>query len=45
VLAEVELGGRPRDVSLPAWLEPHVEREVTEDQAYTNLHLALTGAA
>jgi CHAD domain-containing protein/CYTH domain-containing protein len=40
VLAEVELAGRPVDVVLPAWLSPHVEREVTEDEAYSNLSLA-----
>lgn len=45
VLAEVELDGRPRDVTLPAWLEPHVDREVTEDEAYSNLRLALAGTA
>jgi CHAD domain-containing protein/CYTH domain-containing protein len=38
VLAEVELAGRPVDV--PAWLQPHVDREVTEDDAYSNLRLA-----
>jgi CHAD domain-containing protein/CYTH domain-containing protein len=45
VLAEVELGGRPREVTLPAWLEPQVDHEVTDDEAYSNLQLALTGAA
>ena len=41
VLAEVELSpGSPTDVELPAWLRPHVEREVTEDEAYSNLRLA-----
>jgi len=44
VLAEVELSpGSPTDVELPAWLRPHVEREVTEDEAYSNLRLALGG--
>jgi CHAD domain-containing protein/CYTH domain-containing protein len=45
VLAEVELVGRPHDVTLPAWLAPLVEREVTEDEAYSNVHLAVMGAA
>jgi CHAD domain-containing protein/CYTH domain-containing protein len=40
VLAEVELAGRPVEVELPAWLQPHVDREVTEDDAYSNLRLA-----
>jgi CHAD domain-containing protein/CYTH domain-containing protein len=40
VLAEVELAGRPVDVEVPAWLQPHVDREVTEDEAYSNLRLA-----
>lgn len=40
VLAEVELAGRPVDVEVPAWLRPHVDREVTEDEAYSNVRLA-----
>jgi CHAD domain-containing protein/CYTH domain-containing protein len=40
VLAEVELAGRPGDVEVPAWLQPHVDREVTEEEAYSNLRLA-----
>jgi CHAD domain-containing protein/CYTH domain-containing protein len=40
VLAEVELAGRPVDVEVPAWLQPHVDREVTEDDAYSNVRLA-----
>jgi CHAD domain-containing protein/CYTH domain-containing protein len=40
VLAEVELTGRPVNVTLPSWLSPHVDREVTEDEAYSNLRLA-----
>ena len=40
VLAEVELAGRPVDVEVPAWLQPHVDREVTEEEAYSNLRLA-----
>lgn len=42
VLAEVELNGHPLDVELPAWLRPHVSREVTEDAAFSNAHLATT---
>jgi CHAD domain-containing protein/CYTH domain-containing protein len=41
VLAEVELNGRPLEVALPPWLEPLVDREVTEDEAYTNYRLAV----
>ena len=44
VLAEVELPGQPVDVTLPDWLRPHVDREVTEDAAYSNFHLARSHA-
>ncbi len=40
VLAEVELVGHPIAVDFPAWLRPHVDREVTEDEAYSNVQLA-----
>jgi CHAD domain-containing protein/CYTH domain-containing protein len=41
VLAEVELSsGGPTEVELPAWLRPHVEREVTGEEAYSNFKLA-----
>jgi CHAD domain-containing protein/CYTH domain-containing protein len=40
VLAEVELPEQGTDVPIPAWLQPHVDREVTEDSAYTNFRLA-----
>jgi CYTH domain-containing protein len=40
VLAEVELNGRPAKVEVPAWLSPHVDREVTEEEAYSNFRLA-----
>jgi CHAD domain-containing protein/CYTH domain-containing protein len=40
VLAEVELNGQPATVELPAWLSPHVDREVTEEEAYSNFRLA-----
>jgi len=43
VLAEVELVGRPVDVELPDWLRPHVSREVTEDESFSNVHLASNG--
>jgi CHAD domain-containing protein/CYTH domain-containing protein len=40
VLAEVELPEHGTEVPIPGWLEPHVDREVTEDSAYTNFRLA-----
>jgi CYTH domain-containing protein len=40
VLAEVELPEQGTDVPIPAWLQPHLDREVTEDSAYTNFRLA-----
>ena len=40
VLAEVELSGQPVDVQVPGWLRPYVDREVTEDSAYSNVRLA-----
>jgi CHAD domain-containing protein/CYTH domain-containing protein len=40
VLAEVELPGERTEVSIPGWLQPHMDREVTEDSAYTNFRLA-----
>jgi CYTH domain-containing protein len=40
VLAEVELPEQGTDVPIPGWLQPHVDREVTEDSAYTNFRLA-----
>lgn len=40
VLAEVELPARTTEVTLPAWLAPHVVREVTDEPAYSNLALA-----
>jgi CHAD domain-containing protein/CYTH domain-containing protein len=41
VLAEVELSpGGPTEVELPGWLRPHVEREVTGEEAYSNFKLA-----
>jgi CHAD domain-containing protein/CYTH domain-containing protein len=40
VLAEVELPDPATAVELPKWLEHFVVREVTEDPAFLNLHLA-----
>jgi CHAD domain-containing protein/CYTH domain-containing protein len=40
VLAEVELPEQRTEVAIPGWLQPHVDREVTEDLAYTNFRLA-----
>ena len=39
-LAEVELPDESTAVSMPDWLAPLVDREVTDDLAYTNLQLA-----
>ena len=39
-LAEVELTHADQVVEIPAWLEPFVEREVTDDPSYTNRALA-----
>ena len=40
VLAEVELPEQRTEVTIPGWLQPHVDREVTEDSAYSNFRLA-----
>jgi len=40
VLAEVELPERQTEVRIPGWLQPHMEREVTEEAAYGNFRLA-----
>jgi CHAD domain-containing protein/CYTH domain-containing protein len=40
VLAEVELPSVDAVVVIPAWLEPHVVREVTDEAEYTNEKLA-----
>jgi CYTH domain-containing protein len=45
VLAEVELPEEGTEVPIPGWLQPHVDREVTEDSAYTNFRLASAGAS
>ena len=40
VLAEIELEHADEPVHFPAWLERFVVREVTDDPAYGNYHLA-----
>lgn len=40
VLAEVELREADATVVIPAWLAPHVVREITDDPAFTNWALA-----
>jgi len=40
VLAEVELPKADHAVEIPAWLKPHVVREVTDDPVYTNASIA-----
>jgi CYTH domain-containing protein len=44
VLAEVEFSGQSADVRIPGWLLPYVDREVTEESAYSNVNLASSGA-
>ena len=39
-LAEVELESVDQRVKIPEWLEPTIEREVTEEREYTNHALA-----
>jgi hypothetical protein len=41
VLAEVELPSADTEVALPAWLAPHVVRDVTEEPEYRNYRIAL----
>lgn len=41
VLAEVELPSADAAVAIPAWLEPFIEREVTDDPRYTNSSIAI----
>ena len=40
VMAEVELTAVDQQPTLPEWLAPHVVREVTDDDRYTNMKLA-----
>lgn len=39
-LAEIELGSADERVVIPAWLQPWIVRDVTEESEYTNLVLA-----
>jgi CYTH domain-containing protein len=41
VLAEVELPSATMRVTVPAWLRPHIVREVTDEPAYQNYEIAL----
>jgi CYTH domain-containing protein len=43
VMCEVELPAVETESTLPAWLAPHVVRELTEDARYRNYELALRG--
>jgi CHAD domain-containing protein/CYTH domain-containing protein len=45
VLAEVELPGQQTEIRIPEWLQPHLDREVTEDTAYSNVHLAASSSS
>jgi CYTH domain-containing protein len=40
MLAEVELESPDEAVAIPAWLEPAIDREVTDDDAFSNRSLA-----
>jgi len=40
VLAEVELRSPEQQVTIPEWLAPHVVREVTDDDHYSNFSLS-----
>jgi adenylate cyclase len=40
VLAEVELPSADTEVAIPAWLAPHVVRDVTEESTYRNFEIA-----
>ncbi len=44
-MAEVELPSADTPVTVPDWLRPHVEREVTHDPAYRNYNLAIRARA
>ncbi len=41
VLAELELPSADTSVTIPAWLAPHIVRDVTDDLEYRNYNLAL----
>jgi len=40
IMAEVELPTPESEAPPPAWLAPHIEREVTDDPSYTNRSIA-----
>jgi CHAD domain-containing protein/CYTH domain-containing protein len=40
VLAEIELPSEDFDVQIPAWLQAHIERDVTGEDEYVNINLA-----
>ena len=40
VLAEVELPSEDHEVTIPSWLEPWIERDVTDESEYVNQNLA-----
>lgn len=40
ILAEVELPTEDAEAPMPAWLKPHVVREVTEEPEFRNFNLA-----
>ncbi|MHC5115002.1 MAG: CYTH domain-containing protein [Planctomycetota bacterium] len=43
VLAEIELPAEDTAFEIPAWLAPHMVREVTDDTAYRNASIAING--
>jgi CHAD domain-containing protein/CYTH domain-containing protein len=45
VLAEIELPSLDADVTIPAWLVPHVQREVTDEPGYGNVELSRATAS
>ena len=40
VLAEIELESDDEDVTFPGWLEPAIQREVTDEPEFQNINLA-----
>ena len=44
VLAEIELPSAEAEAGIPGWLRPYLEREVTDDPAYTNAELSRVSA-
>jgi adenylate cyclase len=39
ILAEIEIPKADYDLKIPAWLQPYVVKEVTEDPSYLNINL------